>query len=204
MFLMLIRALHLSSVIEVWTFQERNAIDLEDVLLNDAAWDHVRYLIVLLRPYFVWTEVTSRTTAVLVNKAWTAYTSVFQHLEQAEAKLLRKTTLWKYNLADSVVAARQKLAAYFSKTYGPGGEVYNWATILDPMLKLESYKSSFFNDDDRKAFESSFRTEYTESYSDIQQAEPLSRDSDQLSHNVDFAKLVTTAQPQESTKFVTT
>ncbi len=95
---------------------------------------------------------------------------------------------------DSVVAAHQKLAAYYSKTYAPGGEVYNWAIILDPMQKLESYKSSSFSDDDRKAFESSICSEYTESYSNVQQTEPLSSDSDQFSHDVDFAELVISPQ----------
>jgi hypothetical protein len=51
--------IHSRNVIEVWVFQEQNDIDLEDVQLSVAAWDQICYLIVLLHPYFVWTEITS-------------------------------------------------------------------------------------------------------------------------------------------------
>ncbi len=92
----------------------------------------------LLRPFFGWTEILSKTTTVSVNRAWSAYTSLFEHLVLMESKLLRKTAAWKRHLADSVVAAHWKLAAYYSKTYGPGGEIYNWATVLDPKQTLNS------------------------------------------------------------------
>jgi hypothetical protein len=135
---MLICALWLQSTIELWLFQEQNSIDLEDVQVSAHAWEQIRYLVVLLRPFFGWTEILLKTTTVSVNRAWSAYTSLFEHLELMESKLLRKTATWKRHLADSVVAPHQKLAAYYSKTYGPGGEIYNWATVLDPKQTLNS------------------------------------------------------------------
>ncbi len=193
-FLMLIRALRLRSTIEVWVFQERNSINFDAVQLGRAACDQVRYLMVLLRPFYIWTEITSKTTAVSVNKAWTAYTGLFEHLELAESKLICKTVSWKYTLADSVVAAHQKLAAYYSKTYGPGGDLYNWATILDPMQKLESYKLPSFRPEDLQAYEKSFRAEYRDNYSvTIPPAEAASNPG-LLPGEIDFADLVLTQQ----------
>ncbi len=37
------------------------------------------------------------------------------------------------------MAAHRQLVAYYFKTYGPGGDLYNWAAVLDIMQKLESY-----------------------------------------------------------------
>ncbi len=173
-------------------FQERNSTSVEDVQLSPAAWDKIKYLTVLLHPFFLWTEVTSKTTAVSVHKAWAAYTSIFQHLEGAEAQLLRKSEEWKLKLADSVVAAHQKLAVYYSKTYGPGSDVYNWATVLDPMQKLETYKSPSFSADDLAAYDSSFRAKYTTIYSSAQLTSSSQPDTTQLPDEIDFADMVLT------------
>jgi hypothetical protein len=76
-------------------------------------------------PLILWRRTASKITAAFVNKARTAYTGLFQHLERAKAKLLRKTAAKKNNLADCVVAAHQKLVSYYSKTCGAGGDIYN-------------------------------------------------------------------------------
>jgi hypothetical protein len=104
--------------------------------LSDVEWEQVWYLVVLLYPYFTWTKALSATSALTIHKARTVYKSLFEHLESAEGKLLRRTSPWKRLLADSVVAARQKLAEYYSMTDGARGNIYKWATILNPTQRL--------------------------------------------------------------------
>ncbi len=87
---------------------------------------------VLLAPYFMWTEAFSRATNVTVHRAWMSYIDIFKHLEKYNALLCATTVPWKVQLANSLGAAHAKLAAYYSKTDRPCGMLYNLACILDP------------------------------------------------------------------------
>ncbi len=64
-----------------------------------------RYLVTLLMPYFDLTVTLSKTSGVTIHKAWSAYATMFLHLEEAERKLLHKMRQWKLQLANAIVAA---------------------------------------------------------------------------------------------------
>jgi hypothetical protein len=113
--------------------------------LSDTEWDHVRYLVALLHPYYTWTEKLSKTSGVTIYKAWAVYIALFEHLEEAEGRLLHKREPWKVLLADEVVVAHRKLSLYYSSTDGARGQIYNWAIVLDPSQRLEVYKSHGFD-----------------------------------------------------------
>jgi hypothetical protein len=58
--------------------------------LSDEEWEHVRYLVFLLYPYYTWTEKLSKTSGPTIHKAWAVYIALFEHLEEAEGRLLMK------------------------------------------------------------------------------------------------------------------
>jgi hypothetical protein len=68
--------------------------------------------------------------------------------------------MWKVKLAESLLAAHQKLASYYRNTDGLQGQIYNWATVLYPAQRLETYKTSNIDKKLLRAYKSDFRQQY--------------------------------------------
>ncbi len=122
---MLVRALRLRLEIDYWTSTECNSGAFTNMHLSNTEWDHVRYLVTLLYPYYARTEKLSKTSGITIHKAWAVYIALFEHLEEAEGRLLRKKEPWKVLLADAVVVAHRKLSQYYSSADGARGQIYN-------------------------------------------------------------------------------
>jgi hypothetical protein len=88
-----------------------------------------------------------------------------------------------------VYAAHQKLAAYYSNADGPRGQIYNWATILDPVQRLETYKSP--NPDLKllQSCDSNFHYQYSRRYESLERASSLERPMSTPSGRMSFAAL---------------
>ncbi len=166
-FIMLVRALRLPPEIYYWTSAESSSRLFADMHLSEEEWDHVRYLVALLYPYYLWTEKLSKTTGPTIHKAWAVYTALFEHLVQAEGSLLRKAEPWKVLLADSVVAAHRKLSQYYSNADGRRGKIYNLATVHDPSQRLAVYKSLNFEPRLYRQYDRDFGQAYEQSYSQL-------------------------------------
>jgi hypothetical protein len=160
---MLIRALRVSSALDEWLLLEVNS-DVADLQLDEEEWSQVRYLTVLLRPFFYWTEVLSKTSGATIHLAWEAYNELFDHLERYQPVLRAKSTPWKKHLAEILLDVRAKLHEYYSRTDGKQGLIYNLATILDPAQKLELYRSSDFGREWAKIYQSQARRKYASAY----------------------------------------
>jgi hypothetical protein len=93
-----------------------------------------------------------------------------------------------------VAAAHQKLSTYYSKTYGPGGEIYNWATILDPSQKLDLYKAPNFSANNLKTYDESFRREVLKNYTVLSQTEALADTNLVDPDEIDLADFARTQQ----------
>jgi hypothetical protein len=142
---MLIRAWDLRKFISGWLNKYSDGdFLLRGVHFLHGDWQHVRYLIVLLRPFFQCTEGLSTASSPIISKAWASYTGLFQHLERSDKLLRMKKRKWKSDLSSAVTAAHARLAEYYTKTDGHRGTIYNLACILDLMQKMELYKSSAF------------------------------------------------------------
>ncbi len=161
---MLVRALRLRSEIDDWTSSDCNSGSFTEMHLSDEEWEHVCYLLFLLYPYYTWTEKLSITSWPTIHKAWAVYTALFEHLEEAEGRLLMKKEAWKVSLADSVVAAHRKLSQYYSNTDGPRGQIYNLATVLDPTQRLTVYQSKNFEPQLHRQYDKEFRQVYKTKY----------------------------------------
>jgi hypothetical protein len=67
---MLVKALQLRNEIDIW-FRTNVSLDdsIKQLQLSDAEWEHVHYLIVLLRPFAFWTNWLSSHGGPSINKA---------------------------------------------------------------------------------------------------------------------------------------
>ncbi len=158
-------------------------------MLSEKEWDHVRYLVVLLRPYAFWTDALSNHTGPTINKAWLIYTRLFAHLEKYAAKLQLKDESWKQQLSQCVTAAHGKLAKYYRKTEGAGGKIYNLACVLDPARKLSLYRSAAFEAQYADIYEKEFRDYYEANYAHFDDRQS-DRASSQHLTSLDLDKLM--------------
>ncbi len=137
--------MELREAISAWLVKY-GAVDvyLEDLRISGDEWQQVHYLIILLCPFFDWTNRLSRSFTPVIGKAWATYTSFFKNLENLAKLLSRKSEPWKARLTLSVTAAHRKLLEYYSRIDGLGGTFFNHACILDPMHKPDLYRSPAF------------------------------------------------------------
>jgi hypothetical protein len=171
---MLVRALQLQPETDEWTSDECNSGLFLDMHLSETEWQHVRYLVALLYPYFTWTKKLFKTSGITIHKAWVVYVALFEHLDRAEGLLLQKSDAWKVTLADSVVVAHPKLSWYYSNADGPRGQIYNWATVLNPSQRLAVYKTASFNPKLHDEYNDDFLSGYGRMYSQLDQPEERS------------------------------
>jgi hypothetical protein len=107
-----VRALQLQTKISEFTYDGFMSGEFSAYHLSGDERDHIRYLVVILLPYFFYTECLSRTTNVTFHKVWSVYTALFEYLEKIQGRLLQKRAAWKQCLADSAHAAHAKLTKY--------------------------------------------------------------------------------------------
>jgi hypothetical protein len=72
---MLVRALQLRTAIHYGTSSDCNSGIYDELHLDDVEWQHVRYLVALLYPYYTWTEKLSKTSGPMIHKASAVYTA---------------------------------------------------------------------------------------------------------------------------------
>jgi hypothetical protein len=82
--------------------------ELKALQLHEEEWTYVHYFAVLLRPFFYWTELLSKTSGVTINLPLVAYNNLFSHIVPV---LQRKIDRWKRNLATFLISARAQLLA---------------------------------------------------------------------------------------------
>jgi hypothetical protein len=167
--------------------------------LSDEEWELVRYLVFLLYPYYTWTEKLSKMSGPTIHKSWVVYTALFEHLKQAEGRLLKKKEVWKVLLADSVVAAHRKLSQYYSNTDGPRGQIYNLATVLDPTQRLTIYQSKNFKLRLYQQYDKEFRQVYMTKDTQLDKRDTLRVSTAPPATRMSFTALATTKMRPKTT-----
>ncbi len=112
--------------------------------LSENEWLQVKYLVAVLFPFFVWTEVLSKSSSITVNIAWMIYNGLLAHLEKFNALFHESDCHWKVYLGNCIALAHSKLSQYYAKTDGDKGLVYNLACVLDLSKRLQLYISLDF------------------------------------------------------------
>src|SRR5437764_5160855 len=94
----------------------------------------------------------------MIQTVFAAYKCLFNHLEDTKTKFQRKKKGWKVSLVTAIDSGLNVLRKYYSRTEGPGGVIYNIATVLCPEYKLSLYES--------KIWEASYKAEYCQQFID--------------------------------------
>jgi len=115
-------------------------------------------MVCITQPFALWTDILSSTSDTTIQTAFATYECLFNHLEDTKTKFQRKKKCWKVCLITAIDFSLNVLCKYYSCTEGPGGVIYNLATVLCPEYKLSLYES--------KTWEASYKAEYHQQFID--------------------------------------
>jgi hypothetical protein len=131
--------------------------------LDQEEWRQVEYLLLIMKPFFDFTNVLSKTRDVTVHHVFSIYNKLFNHLDDAEKKLKRKAVPWKKRMLQALRAAKKKLSKYYAATDTESyGKVYAIATILCPSKKLRYFDSADWRGENKKGEKVDFMKHYRE------------------------------------------
>lgn len=136
------RAWELKKTIRRWLRadgQER----FKNLFIQDSEWKKIADIIRILEPFETLTSLIGTTLQVSVHSVFRSFSWIFDQMEDIEEELERRTGEEKIELLEALNAAKQKLQIYYGKTSGIYGRFFNFATILDPSIRLELYNVSF-------------------------------------------------------------
>ena len=103
-------------------------------------WRQIDYLLLLIKPFFDFTMMLSRTRDITAYNIFSIYNKLFSHLDDAEAKLKNKGVIWKKCILQALQAVKKKLLKYYTVTdYKTYGNIYALAIILYPSKKLRYF-----------------------------------------------------------------
>ena len=115
--------------------------------LSPGEWRQIEYLLFILKPFYKFTSLVSRTKDSSIHLVFSIYNRLFNHLEKAIAALRRKKVPWKQLMQSALEAASEKLSKYYKDTDGIDGHLYAISTILSPSQKLQFFSSKEWESD---------------------------------------------------------
>jgi len=162
---MLIRAHKLHGHITEWLQDNQHS----DILgLTDIEWKQVEYLIELSLPYCQLGNAIAKTKSVTIHNVFPVYDRLFIHLSESIAWLQRKQEPWKRSIVRGLIAAKDKLHKYYSKTYERQGDMAAIATILSPDLKLSAFDNITWEAEWRQIYKDQFIEFYYDNYDEAE------------------------------------
>lgn len=84
---------------------------LQELELTDNEWKQIHYIIVILFPFWQYTQSLSISHGTIIHRAWPIYKRLFQHLETRYQEAERER-YWKEPLQVALQAAKAKLSNY--------------------------------------------------------------------------------------------
>jgi hypothetical protein len=116
--------------------------------LSEAEWKQVDYVITILRPFAIFTQLIGTTRDPTIHRVFGVYSLLLNHLDKCERKLKKKRKEWKTLLYDGILAAREKLFDFYSKTTDARhGTLFGIAILLDPISKDTFWKRSHWQEE---------------------------------------------------------
>lgn len=138
---MLLRAWTLRSIINQWIRRETEP-RLALLKIQSDEWTQIKYLILLLKPFRLWTEVLSESKGATIHKAWFVYNLVTGHMLRLQNLLEQKDFAWKDHIVKALEKGLKKLMDYRGKATGEEALIYTLATVLDPSVRLSQFSVS--------------------------------------------------------------
>lgn len=138
---MLLRAWSLRHKIASWTRREPERI-FDSLRVHGDEWTQVQYLIKLLKPFRLWTEVISKTKGATVHKAWFLYNLIAGHMLRLQNHLEQKDFGWRDHIVKALEKGLAKLMLYRGKATGQEALIYTLGAVLDPATRLGQFQVS--------------------------------------------------------------
>lgn len=118
------------------------------LILNASEWQQIDYVVSVLRPFAVFTQLIGTTRDPTIHRVFGVYSILIDHLESCEKKLKRKQKEWKVLLLNGLREARTKLFEYYEKTESSdAGKLYGMAILLDPAAKDTFWQAGHWRED---------------------------------------------------------
>jgi len=118
----------------------------------------------VLRLFWYWTMWMLKRHTVTLHHVITVYTDMINHMDGMMRALAKKKTQWKEDLYFAVKFARQKLFQYYTEVTPMTGMHFISAYILDPFLKLRSFRKWDKGMDINPEDETCYTTQYQEAF----------------------------------------
>lgn len=112
--------------------------------LNDLEWQQIDYVVTILRPFAVFTQLIGSTREPTIHRVFGVYSILLNHIEAVGKKLVRKKLHWKVAIWDGLVHAKDKLLDYYEKTQP--ANLYGIAVFIDPAAKDSFWKSQYWQE----------------------------------------------------------
>ncbi len=159
-FLMMKRAFALKMNVTNWlnrefsnSDQKRRTRDIfKKLMMIEVEWKKIKYMMNLLRSFYQWTQKIDQSRDFIIQLAFTAYNSLFDHLENQKRKCVIANVSWSKNLKTTIYLTRNKLFIYYERIDEKRETLYNLETILNSTQKTITYKICFFTDFFHKFF----------------------------------------------------
>jgi hypothetical protein len=135
---MLIRALKLRHALNRYHAKH----EVEYLQLSFTEWSQIEYLIDLTKMFCVFIKLIEQSKQSIIHHVFDIYNKLFDHLEQARARLSRKRMLWKRALMLDIETADNKLRQYYVRTQKSLRHLYEKATLLFLNKKNVIFKNS--------------------------------------------------------------
>jgi hypothetical protein len=117
--------------------------------LDQEEWRQIEYLLLIMKPFFDYTNILSKTRDITVHLIFSIYNNLFDHLEDSQKQLKCKAVPWKMGILKALKAANRKLSEYYKLTDKEAyGNIYAIATILSPSKKLQFFTTKNWQGDD--------------------------------------------------------
>jgi hypothetical protein len=124
--------------------QKRRTRDIfKKLMMIEVEWKEVKYMMNLLRSFYQWTQEIDQSRDLIIQFAFTAYNSLFDHLENQKRKCVIANVSWSKNLKTTIYLARNKLSIYYERIDEKRETLYNLETILNSTQKTITYKVCF-------------------------------------------------------------
>jgi hypothetical protein len=109
--------------------------------LCDNEWDQIDYVITILRPFAIYTQLIGASRMPTLHQVYDIYNLLITHIEMAEEKLEKKTRHWKQEIYKALGSAKEKLVEYYTTTAdSKAGVLYGIAILLDPRKKYTTWQ----------------------------------------------------------------
>jgi hypothetical protein len=109
--------------------------------LSDDEWGQVDYVIAILRPFAIYTQLIGASRLPTIHQVYDIYNHLLSHIERAQTKLGKKAKPWKREIHTSLASGHRKLRDYYTATStSRAGTLYGISILLDPRKKSLTWK----------------------------------------------------------------